>query len=257
MEDLIEVLEINMEKSNKKKSYYFLKIFTILFISLFYIEIVFRYLAFKNIYSMEIIRIIFFTATTSLVISFFTSLFKEKGAKIMMLLTMLFIGAYAIIQLNFKNFMGNYMSFNAAGDGLGRVGEQIKTFFMYIKPIYLLCLLPLLLLIILFVFAKSILIYEKSNYQTIIKRALIVVLIHLISLSTLYVPFLQNPNQIKDNKSLYKKPILLELSLRQFGIVRFLVRDVIYMFHPTEQNLIIVDTNKEDKLKAPDRKSVV
>ncbi len=251
MEDLIEVLEIDIEKSNIKKSYYHLKIFTILFISLFYIEIVFRYLAFKNIYSMEIIRIILFTATTSLVISFFASLFKEKGAKIMMLLTILFIGGYAIIQLNFKNFMGNYMSFNAAGDGLGRVTEQIKTFFMYIKPIYLLCLLPLLLLIILFVFAKSILVYEHPKYQTIIKRVLIVVLIHLISLSTLYIPFLQNPNQIKDNKSLYKNPILLELSLRQFGVVRFLARDVIYMFHPTEQNLITVDTNKEDKLKAP------
>ena len=35
------------------------------------------------------------------------------------------------------------MSLNAAGDGLGRITEEIKTFLTYIKPIYYLCLLPL------------------------------------------------------------------------------------------------------------------
>ncbi|MFA5604217.1 MAG: LTA synthase family protein [Bacilli bacterium] len=235
---MIEVIEI---EDNLKKPYYFLKIFAILFVSLLYIEIVFRYIAFRSIYSIEFIRIILFTIVTSSIIALICSFFKEKLTKSIIFISTLFSGIYALAQLNFYNFMGNYMSFNAAGDGLGRITEQIKSFLMYIKPIYYLCLLPTLLLIVLYIFAKDILVYEKTNYKKNIKRLLIIVIIHILSLSTLYIDFFQNPNQIKENKILYRNPTLLELSLKQFGSNRFLVRDIIFIFNKKESNLIIIE----------------
>lgn len=235
---MIEVIEI---EEKLKKSKYFLKIFSILFISLLYIEIVFRYIAFRSIYNVEFIRIILFTIVASSIIAFICSFLKEKLAKTIIFISTLFSGVYALAQLNFYNFMGNYMSFNAAGDGLGRITEQIKSFLLYIKPIYYLCLLPTLLLIILYIFTKDVLVYEKPNYKEIIRRLLIIVIIHILSLSTLYIDFFQNPNQIKENKILYRNPTLLELSLKQFGSNRFLIRDIIFIFQKKEADLIIIE----------------
>ncbi|MDD2181080.1 MAG: sulfatase-like hydrolase/transferase [Bacilli bacterium] len=252
MDEILEIIEINTKEISKKKTHYFLKIFVILFISILYVELVFRYLTFKSLYDIEIIRIILFTFTTSLFISFIATLGREKFAKTIVFFSAFLMGIYAILQLNFYNFMGNYMSLNAAGDGLGRVTEEIKTFFLYIKPIYYLCLLPTLLIIILFIFAKSILIYEKPGRKTILVRIITIILIHLVSLSTLYIPMFQNPNQIKENKSLYRKPVLLELSLRQFGTTRFLIRDFIYMFNPIKENLIVIEEEKPEEPVEPD-----
>ncbi|MDD2518664.1 MAG: sulfatase-like hydrolase/transferase [Bacilli bacterium] len=235
---MVEVIEID---GKLKKTNYFLKIFFILFISLLYIEIVFRYIAFRSIYSVEFIRIVLFTIVASTIIAFACSFLKEKLAKTTILVSVLFSGIYALVQLNFYNFMGNYMSFNAAGDGLGRITEQIKSFLLYIKPIYYLCLLPALLLIIIYIFTKDVLVYEKPNYKENIRRLLFIVIVHLLSLSTLYIDFFQNPNQIKESKILYRNPTLLELSLKQFGTNRFLVRDIIFIFQKKETDLIIID----------------
>lgn len=251
MKEMVDILEIDTEEKPKLKVNYFFKIFIIIFISSFYVELIFRYLSFKSLYDVEVIRIMLFTVATSLLISFVASLYREKIAKILVFLFSFITGLYAILQLNFYSFMGNYMSLNAAGDGLGRITEEIKTFLIYIKPIYYLCLLPAVLIIILFIFAKTILIYEKPNFGLMIRRLLLMVVIHLVSLSTLYLPMLQNPNQIKDNKTLYQKPTLIELSLRQFGTTRFFIRDIVYMFNPVEENLIIID--KEDKLEEPEK----
>ncbi len=245
MEKIKNIIETDIKNVSKKKTHYFFRIFAITFISILYVELIFRYLSFKSLYDIEVIRIVLFTLTTSLIVAFITSLFREKLAKFMTFLFSFIIGCYAIAQLNFHSFMGNYMSFNAAGDGLGRVTEEIKTFLISIKPVYYLCLLPTVLIIILFVFAKTILIYERSNYKKILGRLVLIIIIHLISLSTLYLPLFEQKTQIKDNRTLYKQPILLELSLKQFGVVRFLARDVISVFSSNEEKLIIVETPEE------------
>ncbi len=222
----------------------FFILFIIMFISLIYVEILFKYFAFKQIYGLELIRIFLFTIFTSLIISFFASLFKKMIAKTIVLTTIFFSSIYAITQLNFKNFMGNYMSLNATSDGIGRVTNEIKAFILYINPFYLLLLVPFLLIFVLF--NKLKLIYHRPKYLSIIKRTLLIISIHLISLSTLYIPFFQTPTQIKDNKTLYKNPVLIELSLKQFGIIRFFVRDFIYIFNKHEEFIVIDKTESEE-----------
>lgn len=144
-----------MEKEvsdNKNRYYYVIKVVLIVFLSLFYLEIVFKYLTFKKIFDLELIRVLLFTVTTSLIIGFVFSFFKERTVKMLLFVVTLLSSIYTIIQLNFNSFMGNYMSFNAAGDGLGRVTEEIKPFLLAIKPIYYVCLLPSLLVFISFFF---------------------------------------------------------------------------------------------------------
>ena len=232
---------------------YFIRIFLCLFLSYFFIEMVFKIITFKNVIEWSTLRIFIFNLSSCLLISFILSFFKEKIVKISILLLVLFSGIYAITELEFDNFMGNYMSFNAAGDGAGRVGEYVLDFIKYIKLEYYLCLIPFVILLILFLKKKDILIYAKYDYRKRAFLAIIVAFAYLLGYATLVLPFMQNPNQIKSNLKLYYEPTLIELSLRQFGTNRFLSRDLVYMILPhTNSSSIIVEEDDEIKEEVPE-----
>ena len=93
-----------------------------------------------------------------------------------------------------------------------------------------------------FIAIKNILIKDKISFKSTVSKLLLIVIVHILSLSTLYLNTFQDTNQIKSNKILYKAPFLLELSLKQFGTMRFLHRDLVYMFSSKQiENIIIED----------------
>ena len=228
---------------------YFLKIFLYLFLSYFFIELTFKVITFKNILEWSTLRILIFNLSSSLLISFLLSFFKEKVVKIVILILVLFSGVYAITEMGFNNFMGNYMSFNAAGDGAGRVGEYVIEFIKYIKLEYYLCLIPFIIILIIFIRKKDILTYIKYDYKQRALLAIIIVFSYLLGYTTLVIPFMQNSNQIKSNLKLYYEPTLIELSLRQFGTNRFLTRDLIYMVMPHNNNSSIIIDEEENNVE--------
>ena len=228
---------------------YFLKIFLYLFLSYFFIELTFKVITFKNILEWSTLRILIFNLSSSLLISFLLSFFKEKVVKIVILILVLFSGVYAITEMGFNNFMGNYMSFNAAGDGAGRVGEYVIEFIKYIKLEYYLCLIPFIIILIIFIRKKDILTYIKYDYKQRALLAIIIVFSYLLGYATLIIPFMQNSNQIKSNLKLYYEPTLIELSLRQFGTNRFLTRDLIYMVMPHNNNSSIIIDEEENNVE--------
>lgn len=239
-------------KPSRQKRFYFTKIMLCLFFSLLFIEGVFKCLTFKNLFSIELVRIILFSLTTSSLIAFICTFFKPIVSKIIILFTTFLAGTYTILQLDFKNFMGNYMSLNKAGEGgLGRVIDQIGPFLSFIKPIYLLVYIPFIVLIIIFIVKKKFLIYQKYTFKKICVMLGVTIFLHLFSLSTLYINALQNPNQIQANKTLYYKPLLLELSLKEFGTVRFFWRDFVYMLNPKEDELVTIEQPEEEELPPP------
>ena len=228
---------------------YFLKIFLYLFLSYFFIELTFKVITFKNILEWSTLRILIFNLSSSLLKSFLLSFFKEKVVKIVILILVLFSGVYAITEMGFNNFMGNYMSFNAAGDGAGRVGEYVIEFIKYIKLEYYLCLIPFIIILIIFIRKKDILTYIKYDYKQRALLAIIIVFSYLLGYATLIIPFMQNSNQIKSNLKLYYEPTLIELSLRQFGTNRFLTRDLIYMVMPHNNNSSIIIDEEENNIE--------
>ena len=237
---------------------YFLKIFLYLFLSYFFIELTFKVITFKNILEWSTLRILIFNLSSSLLISFLLSFFKEKVVKIVILILVLFSGVYAITEMGFNNFMGNYMSFNAAGDGAGRVGEYVIEFIKYIKLEYYLCLIPFIIILIIFIRKKDILTYIKYDYKQRALLAIIIVFSYLLGYATLIIPFMQNSNQIKSNLKLYYEPTLIELSLRQFGTNRFLTRDLIYMVMPHNNNSsIIIDEEKNNIEQKPEKPNYI
>lgn len=216
----------------EKRKWYFEKIWLLTFISFLWVEIVFHVITFHTIFELPFLRIILFTLVSTMLLSFIFSLFPFRYSRFGVLITILFVSIYAIAQLGFYNFMGNYMSLNAAGDGVGRVGDYVVEFIRYIKPSYYLCLFPVLLLSILVFWKKKWFVSEKWTWKRSGIVLLVFILLHVISLDTLTAKWFQNENQIKSNRELYESPTLIELSLRQFGTVRFLWRDIVYMVLP-------------------------
>lgn len=217
---------------------YFWNFFLCIFISLIFIELLFKGISFHTIFDFELLRIILFTLTFSLISSFIFTLFKPLVAKILSCLIVLVMGLYTLLQLNFKNFMGNFMSLSMLGGGgdADRISNEVSTFISSIRLEYYLCFLPLIILIVLFIWKKKWFNYEKPTWKNSLIVIGTIIVVHIISLLTLNVT---PDNQLKDNKELYRFPTLIDISLKEFGTTRFIIRDLFYFIGGSEANNII------------------
>ena len=222
-----------------KKNY--IKYTLLIFLSLVFIELLFKLLFFSELFSFETIRIILFTLSISTILSFIFTLFKEKIAKVLTLISIFCLGLYTLLEMSFKNFMGNYMSISMifGGGEADRINSEIPIFISNIKPIYYLCLLPFI--VVFFIKIK----YEKQNKKSIIYSLTSIIVLIIISHSTL---FITPKNQLKSNKELYNNPNLIDVSLREFGSIRFLYRDIIYFLKGNTSTNIIDIVKHEDEI---------
>jgi len=231
---------------NTQKEYYLLKIFIPLFVSLIIIEGIFKVISFGSIFVVEFIRIILFSLVLALSLSGILRLFKPKVSKIVNLILIFLAGLYALVQLTFQNMIGNFMSLNAASNnGLTRViGDQLINFIGAIKIEYLTVFIPFIIFLVLYIVFRKRISYSKIVFWHVPVYIAIILIIHLLSMATLNMKLFNDANQIKSNKDLYKQPNLLELSLKQFGVIRFLERDFVYMINPVETHKLNMESNQ-------------
>ncbi len=234
-----------MEKKFYLKKYVSLTF--ILFASLIFIEFAFKIMAFHSV-GREMIRIVLFDLFYSLVLAFILQFLKPLPNKIIILIITFIYGLYGIIQLTFKNLIGNYLSLNAStNNGLNRVQSQIKEFMSCIKIQYFILLIPFIALFILFIIKRNKHDYKKITLKSIIIKLVIIIIVYGLGYATLVIPFFQNKKQIKSNLQLYKSPTLIELSLKQFGLAKFLERDIIYMFNHNDSYSLVVEKKEKKK----------
>ncbi|MBQ9318271.1 MAG: LTA synthase family protein [Bacilli bacterium] len=241
-----------MEKKYYIKKYVLITL--IMFISLLFIELSFKIMAFHSI-GIEIIRIILFNLFYSLVIAFILQFLKPLPNKIIILIINSIYGLYGIIQLTFKNLIGNYLSLSAStNNGLNRVQSQIKEFISCIRIEYFILLIPFIFFLIFFIVKRKIQTSHKINTKSIVIRIIVIIIVYILGYLTLVIPFFQNKKQIKSNLQLYKSPTLIELSLKQFGLVKFLERDIFYIFnHNDSYSLVVEKKEKKEKEVEPEK----
>ncbi len=217
------------------KNKYFLNLFIICFLSLIGTELIFKGLSF-DLFDKSIIRIIIFTISTSLVVAYIASLFKEKIAKIIIITFNFIISLYGLTQITFKSFMGNYMSFGMlSNDGVERVNNEIKTFLSSIKIETLTILIPTIICLLVFIFIKKWFVYEKVKTSNKLIMLSGVILIYIVGLLTLNIKALDEEFQLKSTKQLYYNPNMVDLALKNIGVNRFLVRDIINSFNDNKE----------------------
>jgi lipoteichoic acid synthase len=228
-----------------KKALIYILIF---FSSFLFIELFFKVKFFSPIFDWSLLRIILFTLSSSLFLGLFVSLFPTKYSKMITSSLIGFVGLYTLIQMGFKGFMGNFMSLNIAGDGFGRVLNEIPDFIKFLKLEYFIVFLPLIIILILFKFRLKEEFVKTRHYFFFASLILLAFLFHYIGLATLKIGFMQNKFQTENNLDLYKKPLFQELSLKQFGSFRFLYRDVVFLFTKSEEDTEIEVIEKPDEV---------
>ena len=121
--------------------------FLLIFISLLFIQTSFLYFSFGTFLPNNLFGSLLFNLALTALLFIIDTLFKRAGKWVVFALV-LFFAAYAIAQINFKEFMGNYISFVQAKDGATRIGEYVIQFIQFIKlRYYLILLAPLMTLI--------------------------------------------------------------------------------------------------------------
>ena len=221
----------------------FLKIFVILFLSLIFIEFAFKIFEFKSLIEFSSIRIILFSLTLISTISFIISFMSNKAIKIIMTILIFFFGFYPYLQMGFLSLMGNYMSFNAAGDGAMRILEYVGLFFANNRLISYILFIPFIIYLYIVFKIKPNFKSERSALENVL-ILLIIMFIYTLSLMSLKVT---PSGQIVNNENLFKEPKLISLSLRQFGATQFMIRDFVNIFIDYEEELNIIIDEKEEE----------
>jgi lipoteichoic acid synthase len=227
------------------KKYGFIKTFLILFLSLLFIEVIFKLILFKSILDFSMIRILLFNVSTTLLLSFLIMFLRSTFIKILIGVFLFSFALYPYLQIGFYSIMGNFLSFNAAGDGALRVTEYIVVFFKGIKIEAYLLFLPLIIYIILM--KKYHITFEKKKnmlYDALI--ILLILLVHVVSILTLE---LSPKSQIVNNKKLYESPTLINISLNQFGSNRFMIRDVVTLISSSNDEFEVIEREEEEEEK--------
>lgn len=223
---------------------YFLKLFILCFFSLMGTELIFKGLSFE-LFDKNLIRILLFTISTSLVVTYIASLFKEKIAKTIIVLFNFIISIYGLVQITFKSFMGNYMSFGMlSNNGVGRVSAEVKTFLGSITIKSLTILLPTIITLLIFIFLKKWFSYEKTTKTRKLVLLSIVVIVYIATLLTLNIKALDNNLELKSAKQLYYNPNMVDLSLKNIGVNRFLLRDIINIFNDNKELVDVTPVSK-------------
>ena len=220
---------------------------TILSISIFLIEMIFKMVNNKNIFDLSNFRILASSIILSLIISYIELFIKDKLVPKINILVILIISIYSMLQAGFNNFLGVYISLNVssqAGAVLGYIFDFFKSFYWY----YYLILLPFILLIVYYelVNKKKIkLTIAKDSNKTINTFALISFLLifgffYHISLN---LDFFQNKLQTISNKELFKDPTNPSIAIKEFGTTTYAFLDI--------KNLFINNSDKEEIINKP------
>ena len=221
-----------MKKYIPKK--YFIEIF-ITTIFLFAIELSFRAVEGFAIFDWATFRIFLSSFFLSVFLVFLTSFAKkEKTRKIWNLIFLFVATVYAWIQAGFGNFLGVYISLGTSNQA-GAVVSYIKEFLVSYKVEYYFIFVPFLLYILYSFLPKKKDVFcfdEKVGIKARITSVFILVFIGGLYFSTLYIPFMQNPIQLVENKDVFFSPTNSSVAINQFGTTVYGLLDVKQQFFP-------------------------
>lgn len=223
----------------------------ILLCCLFSIEMLSRIIANSSLVSFAVLRILLGLIFISIIISGITSLFKRNVAKYINIGIVAVFSIYSFLQAGFHNFLGVYMSFKTSSQ-FGAVTSYIKDFFLSFKPLYLIIFIPLILLILYYIFVdKKINVISNSikNIVSILYCLLFLIIAGYLYYLTIVTPVFQNTFQSISNKELFLTASNPTIVIDQYGTLGFVILDVKAILFP-------VDIKEEYEVKREEKKQV-
>ena len=228
----------------------FFKPFCLLFSVSFLIETIFKLIMNLSLLDWSLLRITIGLIIINIIVAIIVSFSNKKVTNIFIMIFSLLMTIYAIAQAGFYNYFGTFMSFSTSSQAKA-VGSFVGDFIHSFKPQYWLLLIPLMLLILYYIFIdrqlKIIVSNNEINYLDKIKGKkakaeyleaqnikekrnrrlttfisfVLVIFLSIFYSITLTVPFMQNRLQMIPNKTLFKSPTMPNIAVGQFGIEGF------------------------------------
>lgn len=241
-----------MKKIGKVWQSKFFRNYVILISSFLLLEIFFRSVSDLSLISYASLRILLFLNVFALFFSFILSFCSNKVSKIFNILIILLLTIYGIAQLGFKSYLGVYVSIQSSGQAeavTSYIWDFIKSFHLS----YYLLLIPLLLVLIYYIFVEKRVVFDMPkkiwNMTTSIVKGfqfLIIVFFSLGFLVTLKLDFMQNKTQAITDYELFLKPNNPSLLVNDFGFIGFGFLDIKETFFPGKEitDKIDYDPNK-------------
>ncbi len=228
-----------------KRNWRIVIIFIASFITFFLIELLFRIMSRQPIASFGFLRMFLFTSASALIMSVLLSYLPEKLSNLTLLFVAWFFSIYALAQLGFKNYLGNYFSWSIIRNTIGGVTDYAGDFLKYIKPSYFLMLIPATLLTLMILTKLFVIPKRKPHWPIWVATILLTITTHLISVGSLYL--FNNETALHKAYSLYQSPVMSELAMTEIGLGTFMWRDMTLVFKEVEDEIIIIDPDPDTK----------
>lgn len=183
--------------------------------------------------ALTILRVVLFELSFASIFIGLVQFKYNKITKVLLTLLPLIFAIYAIAQMGFIIFLGNYVSFKTAGQA-GKITEYVIEFIKFLKPSMYLALVPVL-------FYGVYQFKTKSEITFNLKNILLTFMISLLTYAGAIATIAYAPNQGTIHlMNTYKNPTIIETALKEFGTQRFVLRDIITLFiEPEEADLTI------------------
>ncbi len=223
--------------------------FLILLCSLFSIEVLSRVIANSTLVSFAILRILLGLIFITIIISCITSLLKRNVTKFINIGIVTIFSIYSFLQAGFHNFLGVYMSFKTSSQ-FGAVTSYIKDFFLSFKPIFLIVFIPLVLIILYYIFIDkkiNVIVNTVKSIVTILYCLLFLVLSGYVYYLTIVTPIFQNAFQSISNKELFLTASNPSIVIDQYGTIGFVILDVKAILFPIDMKEEYVVRSEEKK----------
>ncbi len=198
---------------NRLKRDYFIRTSAELFAMLVWAEGVFRFLTF-DLFNVRSLRIVLFTLAASVFITVICGLLPKKIRRITVYVIAWFIAGFTVVELTMIHYLGNYTSIKAGTGMLGRVLSFAPSFIKAIRPQSWTVLLVPFLMTAYSVKARP----ELKRYR----KSFIIVLV-LAVLSDAAGLYSVQRGKVQDA---YRYPRFIGQALNEFGVGRFLFRDI-------------------------------
>lgn len=193
---------------NEKK----IPLFLYSFISIFFIEFIFRIVTIEKFFATSLLYIIITSLILALGITFITKFFKEKTGKIIFLVILGIISLWACGHLVYKNAFNVYFSLSML-----KLADQVMTFW---KTTLLMILKNIIYIILIYVpFITTFFISKRISFKkTSMKKQGVFLLIVLLVITGFKCTLLINKNKSYSAHEIYYKINDISLSIEKFGL---------------------------------------
>ncbi len=214
----------------QKKLFNSLVLFSFIFISILYLEILFKSRVLTISLDINLFRIMLFSLSYALLIMFFISFFKQKTVKIMIFILTIFITFLYVNQEIYFSFIEGFYSINVVGDitlGLSFLNKYFSSFefwdILYLIPI-----------VSLYFFNKYNLVRFDVEYSTL-KQPLIVLMLGFLSFFFTLRTIDESVEEIGNiitysDMDLYTYVYNAQDALKKFGLLTYTQRDFFGLF---------------------------